>query len=85
MGTIVLGIEKLVTTMRSAVQGRRVGLVAHPASTASDYRHALDLLIQGGARMQVLFGPEHGFGGQAQDSSFNDTISVSSIKRLYYH
>jgi uncharacterized protein YbbC (DUF1343 family) len=67
MGTIVLGIEKLVTTMRSTVQGRRVGLVAHPASTASDYRHALDLLIQGGARMQVLFGPEHGFGGQAQD------------------
>ncbi|MCP4198386.1 MAG: DUF1343 domain-containing protein [Proteobacteria bacterium] len=67
MGTIVLGIEKLVTTMQSAVQGRRIGLVAHPASTSSDYRHTLDLLIQGGARMQVLFGPEHGFGGQAQD------------------
>jgi uncharacterized protein YbbC (DUF1343 family) len=67
MGNIVLGIEKLTAAMPSTIRNRRIGLVAHPASTSSDYRHALDILIQGGARMQVLFGPEHGFGGQAQD------------------
>ncbi len=67
MGHIVLGIEKLTTTMQHVIRDRRIGLVAHPASTSSDYRHALDLLIQGGARVQILFGPEHGFGGQAQD------------------
>jgi uncharacterized protein YbbC (DUF1343 family) len=67
LGDIVLGIEKLTATMQSAIRNRRIGLVAHPASISSDYRHALDLLIQRGARVQVLFGPEHGFGGQAQD------------------
>ena len=67
MGGVTLGIERLTTSGAQGIQGRRVGLVAHPASTASDYRHSLDLLIQAGARVQILFGPEHGFGGQAQD------------------
>ncbi|MBW2276818.1 MAG: DUF1343 domain-containing protein, partial [Deltaproteobacteria bacterium] len=44
-----------------------MGLVAHPASVTGDLRHALDVIVAAGARVEVLFGPEHGFGGEAQD------------------
>lgn len=49
------------------VRGARVGLVAHPASVDRHLRHATSVLRQAGARVERLFGPEHGFAGQAQD------------------
>jgi uncharacterized protein YbbC (DUF1343 family) len=67
MAKVGLGIERLNSDERGLVHGRRIGLVAHPASTTSSFVHALDLLLGAGARVEVLFGPEHGFGGQAQD------------------
>lgn len=49
------------------VRGRRVGLLAHPASVDRALRHA-DAIVPGqGAKLVALFGPEHGYAGQAQD------------------
>ena len=45
--------------------GRRVGLLAHPASLDSAGRHAADSLLARGVRLTALFGPEHGFYGRA--------------------
>jgi uncharacterized protein YbbC (DUF1343 family) len=47
--------------------GRRIGLVAHPASVDRRLRHAREVLTAAGARIVALFGPEHGYAGQAQD------------------
>ena len=44
--------------------GRRVGLVAHPASLASDGRHSAAVLREAGVHLVALFGPEHGFFGR---------------------
>jgi len=44
--------------------GRRVGLVAHPASLTSDGRHSAQFLRDSGANLVALFGPEHGFFGR---------------------
>jgi len=44
--------------------GRRVGLVAHPASRVSGGRHAAEYLRETGANLAALFGPEHGFFGR---------------------
>ena len=44
--------------------GRRVGLVAHPASLASDGRHSAAVLRDAAADLVALFGPEHGFFGR---------------------
>ncbi len=44
--------------------GRRVGLVAHPASLASDGRHSAEFLRDSCANLAALFGPEHGFFGR---------------------
>ncbi len=52
------------------VRGRRVGLLAHPASVDFALRHAESILAARGADVRVLFGPEHGYSGQAQDMVF---------------
>jgi len=49
------------------VRGRSVGLLAHPASVTRELVHAKDVLVRAGARVRALFGPEHGYGGEAQD------------------
>jgi uncharacterized protein YbbC (DUF1343 family) len=48
------------------IRGRRIGLVAHPASVDRRLRHAIEILREV-ADLRVLFGPEHGFAGTAQD------------------
>jgi uncharacterized protein YbbC (DUF1343 family) len=49
------------------LRGRKLGLLAHPASVDRSLRHAHDVLMQAGCDVRVLFGPEHGYGGEAQD------------------
>jgi uncharacterized protein YbbC (DUF1343 family) len=67
MTRIATGLDRVGGELSGAVRGRRVGLVAHPASVDSGFRHAVDVLAAAGARLEVLFGPEHGFAGEAQD------------------
>ena len=45
----------------------KVGLLAHPASVDARLVHARHVLMEGGADLRALFGPEHGYGGEAQD------------------
>jgi len=49
------------------LQGARVGLLAHPASVDRELRHIGHVLGSIGVRPRVIFGPEHGYGGEAQD------------------
>lgn len=49
------------------VRGARIGLVAHPASVDRTLAHASDVVKACGARVAAYFGPEHGYGGEAQD------------------
>lgn len=44
--------------------GRRVGLVAHPASRTVDGRHSAAFFRDSGVNLVALFGPEHGFFGR---------------------
>ncbi|MFT5355400.1 MAG: hypothetical protein ACI9KE_002619 [Polyangiales bacterium] len=62
------GLDRLATDveLQKRVHGRKTGLLAHPASVAADYRHALSI-IEPLVDLQVVFGPEHGYAGTAQD------------------
>ena len=55
------GIESIPPEWLAA---RRTGLVAHPASLASDGRHSATVLREAGVNLVALFGPEHGFFGR---------------------
>jgi uncharacterized protein YbbC (DUF1343 family) len=46
---------------------QRVALLAHPASVTRDLTHIRAALAEAGVSPSVIFGPEHGYGGEAQD------------------
>jgi uncharacterized protein YbbC (DUF1343 family) len=50
------------------LRGKRIGLVTNHTALLSDGRHLVDVLQSiPGAKIQVIFGPEHGFRGDAPD------------------
>jgi uncharacterized protein YbbC (DUF1343 family) len=63
------GLDRLATEapIAARVRGAKLGLVAHPASVTRDLVHVRAVLAALGARPQIVFGPEHGYGGEAQD------------------
>lgn len=64
---VVLGIDRLLASGRLA--GRRVGLVANPASVGAGFAHTADrLLAAPGVTLAALFGPQHGFQADVQDN-----------------
>ncbi|MFN2100711.1 exo-beta-N-acetylmuramidase NamZ domain-containing protein [Altererythrobacter sp. MF3-039] len=64
------GIDRLVAdpSLRAPLEGKRVALVAHPASVTEDLRHSLDALIDAGVNVTSAFGPQHGLKGDKQDN-----------------
>jgi uncharacterized protein YbbC (DUF1343 family) len=64
------GIDRLLAEpeLRRALEGRRVALVAHPASVTADLVHSLDALIAAGINVTSAFGPQHGLKGDKQDN-----------------
>jgi uncharacterized protein YbbC (DUF1343 family) len=68
MNRVRTGLDMLVAEGFARLRGRRVGLVAHPASVDASLRHAADLLAAApGVTLEAVFGPEHGWLGHAQD------------------
>ncbi|MCB9614682.1 MAG: DUF1343 domain-containing protein [Sandaracinus sp.] len=72
--SVATGLDRIVAgddEALASIRGRRIGLVAHPASVDRQLRHAVDVLREV-ADLRVLFGPEHGFAGTAQDMAAVD-------------
>ncbi len=64
------GIDRLLAEpqLLAQLKGRRVALVAHPASVTSELQHSLDALIAAGVNIASAFGPQHGLKGDKQDN-----------------
>ncbi|MGE0786482.1 MAG: exo-beta-N-acetylmuramidase NamZ domain-containing protein [Sandaracinaceae bacterium] len=62
---VVTGLER-VALGEVRLEGR-VGLLAHPASVDVSLTHTSSVLRRSGVTLHALFGPEHGYGGEAQD------------------
>jgi uncharacterized protein YbbC (DUF1343 family) len=79
----ILHDSALVTRLAHA----RVGLLAHPASVSRELVHVVEILRRAGVRPKILFGPEHGYGGEAQDmvgvASAVDAGTGAPIVSLY--
>lgn len=60
------GLDSLEAKGFASVLGRRVGVLCHPASINSRYRHILDVFSGAKINVRALFGPEHGIDGFAQ-------------------
>jgi uncharacterized protein YbbC (DUF1343 family) len=65
---VVTGLERLFEDRIDSVQGKRLGLIANPTTVDASLRHGIDRLVEcPAAELTVVFGPEHGFRGHAQD------------------
>lgn len=64
------GIDRLLSdqALLGELEGKRVALVAHPASVTQDLTHSLDALIAAGVNVTSAFGPQHGLKGDKQDN-----------------
>jgi uncharacterized protein YbbC (DUF1343 family) len=63
------GLDRLATDpgLGAELRAARVGLLAHPASVDRRLVHARRVIDALGVPVAVVFGPEHGYGGEAQD------------------
>ena len=68
--TVLFGIDRLLgdPALLSQLKGKRVALIAHPASVTRDLTHSLDALIAAGVNVTSAFGPQHGLKGDKQDN-----------------
>jgi uncharacterized protein YbbC (DUF1343 family) len=65
------GIDRLLEEkpLRAAIAGRRVALLAHPASVTREMVHSIDALAAlGDVNLTAAFGPQHGMRGDKQDN-----------------
>ena len=84
------GIDRLLAdpALRAPLEGRRVALLAHPASVAADLTHSLDALVAAGVNVTAMFGPQHGVRGDLQDNmmespDFTDPVYGVPVFSLY--
>ncbi|GAA0568974.1 exo-beta-N-acetylmuramidase NamZ family protein [Rhizomicrobium electricum] len=65
------GIDRLLAEpdLRAPLAGKRVALLAHPASMTEGLVHSLDALAAcSGIKLAAAFGPQHGLRGDKQDN-----------------
>src|ERR1700684_4583563 len=85
------GIDRLIAApaLRAPLAGRRVALLAHPASLTADLTHSLDALAAlGEVNLTAAFGPQHGLRGDKQDNmvetaDFHDPVLGIPVFSLY--
>ena len=85
------GIDRLLhePQLRKSLKGRRVALLAHPASVTADLTHSLDALARlPDLRLSAAFGPQHGLRGDKQDNmmespDFTDPLLGIPVYSLY--
>mgnify|MGYP003588839870 FL=1 len=68
---VVFGLDRLLSdaALQRELQGRRVALLAHPASVTPTLDHALDALANiPEITLSAAFGPQHGLRGDKQDN-----------------
>ena len=80
-----LGIERLLEepALRKPLLGRRVALLAHPASVTRELTHSLDALAALPAlRLTAAFGPQHGLRGDKQYNMVESADFVDPLHRI---
>src|SRR5574341_199878 len=85
------GIDRLIAepALRKPLAGKRIALLAHPASVTQDLVHSLDALMAlDDIKLTAAFGPKHGLRGDKQDNmvesvDFHDPVHGIPVFSLY--
>src|ERR1043165_2815915 len=88
---IQFGIDRLLAepTLRAPLAGRRLALLAHPASVTANLTHSMDALAAlPDLKITAAFGPQHGLRGDKQynmveSQDFHDPVHGIPVFSLY--
>ncbi|MDD5461163.1 MAG: DUF1343 domain-containing protein [Methylococcales bacterium] len=76
------GIDRLLedAALRAPLAGKRVALLAHPASVTEDLTHTLDALASlPDIKLSAAFGPQHGLRGDKQDNMMESADFIDPV------
>ncbi len=78
------GIDRLVSDaqLRRPLEGKRIALLAHPASVTGNLTHSLDALAACGLTLAAAFGPQHGLRGDKQDNMVESPDYTDPVHRI---
>ncbi|MEC4747100.1 DUF1343 domain-containing protein [Methylomicrobium sp. Wu6] len=79
------GIDRLLedSRLRAPLTGKRIALLAHPASVTQDLTHSLDALAPlPDLKLSAAFGPQHGLRGDKQDNMIESPDFIDPIHRI---
>jgi uncharacterized protein YbbC (DUF1343 family) len=79
------GLDRLIedARLRRPLAGRRVALLAHPASVTRELTHSLDALAGlPDVKLSAAFGPQHGLRGDKQDNMVESADFVDPVHRI---
>jgi uncharacterized protein YbbC (DUF1343 family) len=82
---MLTGLDRLLAEpdLRKPLAGKRLGLLAHPASVTRDLTHAIDALAAlGDLRLAAAFVPQHGMRGDKQDNMIESQDYVDPRHRI---
>src|SRR5262245_17918263 len=81
---MMLGVERLLVDpeLRRPLGGKRVALVAHPASVTYHLTHSLDALAEMGINLTAAFGPQHGLRGDKQDNMVESPDFIDPVHQI---
>jgi len=82
---IQFGIDRLLadTNLRQPLKGKRIALLAHPASVTADLKHSLDALAElPEITLSSAFGPQHGLRGDKQDNMVESPDYIDPIHQI---
>nr|CAA6821613.1 MAG: alternate gene name: yzbB [uncultured Thiotrichaceae bacterium] len=85
MSKIKFGIDRLLAEpeLRKPLVGKRVALLAHPASVTADLTHSLDALAAlDDVQLSAAFGPQHGLRGDKQDNMVESDGYIDPLHQI---
>lgn len=83
--SVTFGIDRLLAEpdLRADLIGKRVALVAHPASVTADLTHSLDALAAcKDITLSAAFGPQHGLKGDKQDNMVETRDELDPVHNI---
>ena len=80
---IQTGLDQIRYKLPAGLTGRKIGILCHASSVASDFTHITDIFFKRkDCLLTAIFGPQHGLFGQTQDNMIEWNSNIHTVYRI---